>query len=157
MSAVSEYLMRLICAAILCGMVGAVAGSSQGIRRLIAGIFLTMTALSPLGLPELPDIDPDRLYAEAQAAVQEGQEQADLMRTDIIMDACEAYIWNKAAQMGLELEICLELDEEGLPRSVALTGPASPAERQQLTDAIVRELGLGKEDVTWIEPYQSSA
>ncbi len=157
MSAVSGYLMRLICAAILCALIQAVTGNSQKIRRLIAGVFLTLTALSPIGELELQDFDPDRLRSDAQAAVREGTEQADGMRADIISEACEAYIWNKAAEMGLELEVRLELDEELMPRSVVLTGPASPLERQRLTDAIVRELGLGREDVTWNDPYQSSA
>lgn len=157
MSVASGYLMRLICAAIACALIQAVTGSSQGIRRLIGGIFLTLTALSPLGELDLPELDPDRLYADAQTAVQDGQEQADEMRADIIYEACEAYIWNKAAEMGLELEVHLELDEECLPRSVVLTGLASPLERERLTQTIVRELGVGKEDVTWNDPYQSSA
>lgn len=156
MSNVSGYLMRLICAAIVCALVGAVEGNSQGIRRLIAGIFLTLTALSPMGELDLPELDPDRLHADAQAAIMDGTKQADEMRTDIISEAYVAYIWNKAASMGLELEIHLELDGEGLPRSVRLTGLASPLERQQLTQTIVQDLGVGKEDVTWKDPYQSS-
>ena len=157
MNAVSGYLMRLICAAILSALIGTVAGSSQGTRRLIAGIFLTLTALSPMGELELPELDPGRLHADAQAAVQEGQEQANEMRTDIISEAYEAYIWNKAAELGLELEISLELDEKGMPRCVILTGQASPLERQKLTQTIIRDLGVGREDVTWNDPYQSSA
>lgn len=156
MSALSGYLMRLVCAAFLCALIGAMAGSSQGIRRLIAGIFLTLTALSSVGEPHLPDLDPDRLRAEAQAAVRDGTEQADEMREDIISEACEAYIWNKAAEMGLELEICLELDEEGLPRRLTLTGQASPLERQKLNQTLIQDLGLGREDIKWKDPYQSS-
>ena len=156
MSALTGYLMRLICAAILCALIGSMGGSSQGLRRLIAGIFLTLTALSPVGSLELPDIDPGQLHAEAQAAVREGKEQANEMKTDIISRACEAYIWNKAAEMGLELEICLELDSEGLPRMLTLTGQASPLERQKLTQTLMKDLGLGREDVKWKDPYQSS-
>ena len=156
MSALSGYLMRLVCAAFLCALIGTMAGSSQGIRRLIAGIFLTLTALSPMGELDLPDLDPDRLHAEAQAAVQDGTRQADEMRADIISEACEAYIWNKAAEMGLELEIRLELNEDGMPRSVVLTGNASPLERQRLMQLIVQDLGVGREDVIWKDPYQSS-
>lgn len=157
MSALSGYLMRLICAAIVCALIGSVAGRSQSLRRLIAGIFLTLTALSPVEDLELPDLDLNRLQADAQAAVRDGTEQADEMRADIISEACQAYIWNKASELGLELEIRLELDGEGLPRSVELTGQASPLERRQLTQTIVRDLGLGREDVTWKDPYQSSA
>ena len=42
------YLLRLICAAILTALVDALAGSGagSGIRRLTAGIFLTLVAFS---------------------------------------------------------------------------------------------------------------
>ena len=156
MSALSGYLMRLICAAILCALIGSIGGSSQKLRRLIAGVFLTLTALSPVDSLELPELDPGQLHADAQTAVREGSEQADEMKTDIILDACEAYIWNKAAEMGLELEISLELDEECLPQRLTLTGQASPLERQKLTQTLMQDLGLGREDVIWKDPYQSS-
>ena len=156
MSGLSGYIMRLISAAILCALVSTIEGSSQGIRRLITGIFLTLTALSPIGDLELPDFDPERIYADAQAVVRSGTAQADEMRFDIISEAYTAYIWNKAAAMELEPEISLEVDDEGMLRSVKLRGLASPLERQRLTDAIVEDLGVGKGDVTWIDPYQSS-
>lgn len=156
MSALSGYLMRMICAAFLCAVVQCVAGGSQGIRRLIAGIFLTLTVLSPIGDIELPELDLELFRADAMAAVDHGTAQAEKMRSDIILEACEAYIWNKAAAMGLEPEIRLTLDPEGMPLSVELTGMASPLERQKLTQMIVRELGIRKEDVTWKDPHQSS-
>ena len=156
MSALSGYLMRMICAAFLCAVVQCMAGSSQGIRRLIAGIFLTLTVLSPIGDIELPELDLELFRADAMAAVDHGTAQAEEMRSDIILEACEAYIWNKAAEMGLEPEIRLTLDSEGMPLSVELTGMASPLERQKLTQTIVRELGIRKEDVTWKDPHQSS-
>jgi hypothetical protein len=58
--------------------------------------------------------------------------------------------------MGLELEIRMALDPDGIPRSLELTGMASPLERQKLTQTIVQELGIRKEDVTWKDPHQSS-
>lgn len=156
MSALSGYLMRLVCAAVICAMIQCDAGGSQGIRRLIAGIFLTLTVLSPIGDLELPELDLELFHADALAAVRDGTDQAEKMRSDIILEACEAYIWNKAAEMGLELELRLTLDPEGMPLAVELTGMASPLERQKLTQVIVRDLGMGKEDVTWKDPHQSS-
>ena len=156
MSALSGYLMRLVCAAVICAMIHCVAGGSQGIRRLTAGIFLSLTVLSPIGEFELPELDLELFHADAMAAADEGTNQAEKMRSDIILEACEAYIWNKAAEMGLELEIRMALDPEGMPLSVELTGMASPLERQKLTQTIVQELGIRKEDVTWKDPHQSS-
>ena len=157
MNALTGYYMGLICAAFVCALIGSVAGSNQGLRRLIAGIFLTLTALAPVGDLELPELDLERIRADAQAAMQEGTDQADDMRSGIILEACEAYIWNKAAEMGLELEITLTLDTQGIPSAVILTGSASPLERQELTQMIVRDLGVEGRDVIWNDPYQSSA
>lgn len=159
MSAVSGYLLRLICAAILCALVNAMAGEGPGqrTRRLIAAVFLMLTALSPPGDLDLPELDPDALLEDAEDAVRDGTQQAQTERADIISGACEAYIWNKAAELGLELEVRVVLGDDLMPRAVTLTGQASPLERQTLTEAVTRDLGIGKEDVTWNDPYQSSA
>lgn len=152
----SGYILRLCCAAILCAAVNAICGDAKGLRQLVCGVFLMLTALSPLGELELPDFDPEHLRRDAEAAVCEGTEQARTAKAGIISEGCEAYIWNKAAELGLELTVRVELGEDLLPRAVTLTGTASPLERQRLTQTLVRELGVGKEAVTWIDPYQSS-
>lgn len=158
MNAVSGYLMKVICAAIVCALVGAIAGDGPGqrVRKLIAGVFLALTVLSPMGETELPRIDTDRLNADAQAAVRDGTDQAELARNDIISEACEAYILNKADELGLQMQVRVTLDEEGLPASAELTGKASPLERETLSSCIARDLGLGKEAQIWNDPYQSS-
>ena len=44
----------------------------------------------------------------------------------------------------------------GVGATVVLTGAASPLQRQELTDTLVRELGLAKEAVTWTQMNQDS-
>lgn len=152
----SAYLTRLICAAILCAVIRAMAGEGQGIRKLICGMFLALTVLSaPIDL-KLPDLDPDRIAREGQTAVQEGEEQAESAREAIIIEALGAYIWNKAAGLDLDLTVRLELAEDQTPDTVILTGTAAPGEQERLTEELVRELGIGEEDVIWIQPHQSS-
>ena len=152
----SAYLMRLICAAILCAVVRAMAGEGQGFRKLVCGVFLALTALSvPVDL-DLPDLNPDRIVREAQAAVRHGAEQAEDARETIIIEAFEAYIWNKAAALDLQLTVRMGLAEDQMPESVILTGTVPPTERNRLTEELVRELGLGEEDVIWMQPHQSS-
>ena len=64
----SSYLMRLICAAVLCALIDAIAGKGSGMRRLTAGIFWTLVAFSlPKGL-RLPGLEPARVVRAARAA-----------------------------------------------------------------------------------------
>lgn len=146
------YLMRLICAAVVCAVVRAMAGEGQGFRKLVCGAFLALTALSiPMDLA-LPELDTARIAREAREAVLAGEEQADAARASVITEALEAYIWNKAAALDLQLTVRVELTDERIPDSVTLTGRASAAQKRFLTEELNRELGLKEGDVTWIEP-----
>ncbi len=154
-----QYLLKIICAALVCALTEAAAGSGPGrqTRKLVCGMFLVLTVLSPLGNTELPRLELGSLQRSARAAVAEGEEQADRARLECISEACEAYIWNKAAAMELEVQVQVELDEDGFPVRVELSGPAGPLARQELIGTIVRDLGLKEGDVIWTEFHQSSA
>ena len=150
------YLLKVICAAILCALTESLSANGPGkaTRKLICGAFLTLALLSPLDGAALPQLELDALRRDAAAAVADGTAQAEKARMEIISDACVAYILNKAPE--LELAVSVELDDEGCPVSVELTGAASPLERQTLMEAIVRDLGIRKEKVRWMESHQSS-
>ena len=152
------YLMKVICAALVCALAESLGGDGPGkaARRLVGGLFLVLAVLSPLGNMDLPRLDLDSLHREAESVTAQGTALAEQERLKVISDACEAYIWNKAAEMGMELQVRVELDRQGLPVRAELRGLASPLERQELTQVIVRELGLEKEDVLWTRSHQSS-
>lgn len=150
--------MGILCAAFLVSLLFAIGGegAGKGVRKLVGGIFLALTVFRPLGGLELPEFSLERFQADAEAVAEDGISRADFARKDIITDACEAYILSKAAELGLEPEVLVTLDSEGLPCTVVLTVSASPSERDTLSGWITKELGLRKEDVKWIDPYQSS-
>ena len=150
--------MRLICAAILTALVDALAGSGagSGIRRLTAGIFLTLVAFSLPGSLELPEFDLEEYLRQAEIVASEGAEQASSAQSDIISESLAAYIGTKAGELGLTVTAEVRLDEELWPCAAMLTGAASPLQRQELTDTLVRELGLAKEAVTWTQMNQGS-
>lgn len=158
MNVMSGYLLRIICAAMVCALVESVGsdGAGKGLRKLMAGVFLALTVLAPLADVELPRLNTSQIHADADAAVREGIEQARQAKDAIISEALEAYIWNKADGLGLELTVRVTLDEQGLPKSVELSGAVSPADRQALSSCIARELGLGKEALIWNVSHQSS-
>lgn len=143
------YLLGVMCAAFLCSIVTSIGGAGQGTRKLICGVFLALSLLHPLGKLDLPELTLDPFLNEAEEAVLDGKTQARAAKNDIISDALEAYILTKASALDLTVEAEVTLTADGLPDSVTLTGPASPAEREQLTNTLTAALGLGKEDIRW--------
>lgn len=152
------YVLGIVSAAFLVSLLNALggSGSGQGIRRLVGGILLTLAVFRPLGALELTVPELGGFRSDAEAAVDAGLEQADALRLARISEGCCAYILNKAAALGLEPEVEVTVDESGFPEAVMIRASASPGERQELTGVIVRELGIEKEAVVWIESYQSS-
>ena len=150
------YLLRLICAAILCALVDALSGTGSGMRKLTAGIFLTLVAFSlPMQL-ELPSLDTEQFFMEAQQAAGEGADLAHQALAQRISDDCAAYIGTKAEELGLRISAQVELDENLCPSGAILSGTASQEQRQALCAMISRELGIGEEEIRWNEPHQSS-
>lgn len=153
-----SYLLRLICGAFVCALTDAIsAGPGQKARRMAAGIFLILTALSVPKQWELPELNFGQIRREAEAAAASGQIQSENARADIITDSYCAYILNEAAALGLSPEVCVTLNEDLTPESVVLRGAASPGVRQRLSKIIAEGLGLGEEDVIWNDFHQSSA
>lgn len=148
--------MGVICAAFLCAVVNSIGGPGQGTRRLISGIFLALSLLHPLGSLELPELTLDSIRRDAASIIEDGTAQAADAKNEFITDALEAYILTKAEELGLAVEASVTLSPEGTPKAVELTGTASPSERDALLDELSRELGLGKEALTWKQVYQSS-
>ncbi len=152
------YLLRLICAAFVCALLDAVAdGPGQKTRRMVAGMFLTMTALSFPNHLDLPDFDFDRILRDAEAVVAMGEAQAQDARKDIITDAYAAYILTEAKALGLDVQIDVSLKDDLSPERITLTGTAQSSVREALRKIIAENLGVGEEDVIWKDLHQSSA
>lgn len=156
MNAAAQYLLRLICAALVCALAEAVGGRGpgQGMRRLVSGMFLVLTLVSLPAEDLIPEWDADGFRADAAAAIREGTAQAQEEKRKCISEGCAEYILSKAD--GLALQVRVELGEDLMPATVLLSGQASPLERERLVRLIGQDFGLGEEDVIWTEAYQSS-
>lgn len=155
MEALGRYILTLTAAAILCGIVTALVreGLPRSAVRVVCGILLSVTALSPLRqlkLPDLSSISRD-FRQEGEAAAAMGAELAREQRLEGISEALEAYILDKAASMDAELEAKVWLDGQGNPEKVVLAGCIPPAVRRELEEIITQELGIAKENQLWTE------
>ena len=156
MMSVGAYLLSVSAAAVLCGLVRyflGKKGTSAALGTMVAGIFLLMTILSPLG-----DFDnlkwediTGRWQEEAADAAALGSAEAKKAQDAIIKQQLEAYILDKATEYHAQLQVEVTLSETGaaVPVGVSLRGAVSPYAKQQLQEIIEKDLGISKENQQW--------
>ena len=157
MSAVASYIGSVIAASLVVGIVSAMAGSggtAGALVKLVGGLYLTVTVLSPFvgfRLERIPDYF-SSISAEASLQAQTGEELSRSAMGDIIKAESEAYILDTAESHNAVLypEIILSQDEIPVPESVILRGEVSAVVRSAITDRIELDLGIPKENQTWI-------
>ena len=149
-----EYVLSLTAAALLGGILLSCVpeGSGRKILRLVCGILLTVTALKPLGQLRLPNLDAlsGEYRQQAEAAVAMGKEMARLEAQEGICKALEAYILDKAAELGMDVTPEIFLDESGIPVSIRLEGEISSELRQKMQTIITNDLEIPGEAQEWI-------
>lgn len=153
MEAVRQYIISVVAAALLCGIVTGLMppGRASQIIRMVCGLFLAYTVLS--GLTGLDIQVPDwgaLTTSDARLAAALGESLGQDALAQGIKEQTEAYILDKATALGLSLEVEVFLDESQVPQSVTLSGQVSPYERQQLQSTIALDLGIAKENQQWI-------
>lgn len=156
MDGIRRYLFSLCAAALLCSLVRALVpkGRMQRICSLLCGVFLAMTALSGLAGWNLGDVAEEltrmRIAAEeARTGVEIRNREALLA---IIKQKAEAYIWDKAQELGLTVAVDVTVEEDGAypyPAAVRLTGRFTQSQRETLSRYIEENLAIGKEQQTW--------
>lgn len=151
------YIIRIIAAAIFCAIVKNLIGKSSAVSSIIknlCGIFLVLTILSPVMNVDFHSIT-DHFYIfseEANEYVDTGTQLSESSIRKSIKEHTEAYIVDKAASLKAELtvEVTLSDDEVPAPYSVMLKGRISPYAKSMLTQLISNDLGISKENQTWI-------
>lgn len=153
MEALRQYALALILGALICGILLSMvrSGVHEALLRLLSGIFLTVTLLSPLGnirLEPMPDLFRQAIIGGGEQAAA-GEEMARQEKCRYISSRIEAYILDKARQRGADLHVSVTLGEDYLPIRVELTGAAEDAVRRELSDILTQELGISKENQLW--------
>ena len=147
------YILSVTAAAVLAAILRTLAGEGTmgKLTKLLSGLFLAVMMLSPLVQFKIPD--PARwledYMAEGEAAAQAGEVMAQEYSASIISAELEAYILDKAAELGCAISAEVQLDDGGLPKEVILSGKISPADKAELSRTMARELGIGEEAVIW--------
>lgn len=153
MEGLREYLLRLLWAALVCGIVNRTAKGSgcAPVIRLLCGVFLTVVLVQPLGSFsfDAPLQWTQGLETAAADAVRQGSREAQAQKEAIIKARLEAYIVEKAAQAGASVTADITLGGDGLPRAVTVTGALSPAAKHQLRQEMTEALGIPEVRQQW--------
>ena len=157
MDKIRAYLFSFVAAALLCALVRALVpkGRLQKICTLLCGIFLAITALSGPAGWELTDFT-EQLW-RVQIAAEEAKTGVEIRNREalaaIIKRKTEAYILDKAEELGLTVSVEVSVADDGsypYPRAVSLRGSIPAAKRQALSRYIEEDLAIGEENQQWI-------
>ena len=157
LQALGKYIVSVTAAAIVVAILQSLfdkKGATSTLLRLIGGLFLCFTVISPvvtIGFDTLLDMPQDYAQQGSVAAFEGEQIARDQLR-GIITERLRTYILDKATTYSLQIDAEVELspDEIPVPVAVRLRGEASPYAKQSMQQWLEQELGIRKENQTWI-------
>lgn len=150
MEGVRVWLMSILAVSLLCALAEALMpkGPVKGVGKLVCGLVLAAVVVSPV---VRLDLEGGRQWLEdwnvgLEQREEELKKQVDEEMKTIIEQEYEAYIVDKAAQLGAQCTARVECRQEGegvyLPETVWISGSLAPQQREALSGALLEELGL---------------
>lgn len=157
MSALTKYLYGILCAAVICTVITALTPKSKSagkLIRMLCGLFLLLSILKPIGNIDLSNIGDfaDSLQTDSERIVAQGVEASAQSLRSVIKEECEAYVMEKAMQMGAEISVEIVIAEGNtpVPTDATVTGTVSPYAKQRLAVILAEDLNIPKERQKWI-------
>lgn len=157
MDGIARYIMQIVSTGILCYICQQIANTtkSAAMIRFMGALALLYAILAPIIGGEITGqmLPVEEYFTMAEDIAQQGQEAAEEAISASIKQQTEAYILDKAAQLGTDLEVRVELSLDSLPKPIAvqIKGNVSPYAKYTLSTMIVRDLDIAKEHQKWID------
>lgn len=154
MNGLKEYLVAVCSAAILCAILKQIVGKgklSGGMIQMLSGLFVAICIIAPwkeFSLRDLEVYNPLDTNA-AQSFVEDGKRITRSNLHTIIIQRVEAYILEKADQLQVQVEVSVELSDEGIPSRSIITGELTRSEKEELSAFLVSQIGIQKEMQIW--------
>lgn len=156
MDGLVQYLYSILVAALVCSVVQLfpLSGTAKELTKLLCGLVMTISVLSPLRKYDSLNL-PNTIFnisSDAQFIAIEGEWSARNAMAAIIKEECDAYIQNKATEQGAAVICCVQITDDLFPTPVSatITGTVSSQIRTQLEAILTADLGIAKENITWI-------
>ena len=154
MDGVKNYLIAVCSAAILSAILKQLIGKSKMSSvtvNLLSGLFVAICIISPwkdFSLQDLEIYNP--LHTQSgQSYVETGKRITQNQIDAIISEKIESYILEKANQLGVQVEVSVELAEDSIPFKSIVSGRLSPEEKKTLSAFLEKEIGIQKEMQIW--------
>jgi len=156
LSRIGHYLITIVAAAVLVSIANTILskkGAISSIFKLISGLILTITMVSPWTDFQFRDIQ--SLYSitvsDAANIAQTGQIIAKSQMSEFIMKEVQEYILDKAVAFDAELNVEVTVSTEDPPSitEIIFTGAISPFAKKQLSQIVCEELGVTEEHQIW--------
>lgn len=159
---VRGYLLSVVAVALLSGIVLALAPKGAVHRTLtfLCGLSIILASLGPLAGLDFDTMAQAlaRTRVEAEAAAEGVTVDNEELIADIIKEETEAYIWDKAAGLGLTLsrvEVEVETgDAYPYPYGVTIAGSCTEAQKAAMTRLLEQELAIPSARQEW-STYES--
>ncbi len=153
MESAGQYVVCVVAAALICGVISCFFenGTGKTLIRMLCGLFLTVTALSPIVKLDLSAVTAyGAQYSDAGAnAASVGEKMAQEARLVLIKQQTEAYILDKAAQLNTDVTVEVTVGEEQAIVEAKFCGHISPYARMCLEEILESDLGITKENQIW--------
>ena len=156
MDGIREYLIGVVAAALLCGIITSLTGTkgTVGIAvKLVSGLLMLLAVVRPWVSISFEGIFnwAEDITVDGTGFAASGEMMADEVYRTSIKQQTEAYILDEAKALGCDLAVEVILSDDGMPvpAQVRLTGEVSPYARQTLTNMMTERLGIKREDLIW--------
>lgn len=153
---IGQYVLTVIAVAFLCGIAVTLLEKNKSLSlvcKVLSGMILLITVMKPL--LSIPITSSLHFYSciveDAEQIIDQAKTITNSKQAARIKSEIEQYILNKASEMGTQLGVTVELDEENMytPCAVVLEGGISPYVRTKLSQMISDNLGIPKEAQKW--------
>ena len=154
MDGMKNYLISVCCAAVLCGILKQIVGSSKmssGMIRVLSGLFIAICIVSPwknFRVDDLTQYNP-LITEQGDLYAMTGYEITQKKIDKFIIQSTEAYILEKANQLQTQVEVSVSLSEDSIPVSVQITGQLSQEAKEELSAFLLNNIGIQKEMQIW--------
>lgn len=153
MHQLAQYIMTLTALSMIIGIILSFfqEGTIYKTIKIIAGVILTIAAISPLAGISLPDLRDlwDLHNVTGEHLIANGKILAEEAKEIYIQQHLESYISDKASVFDADITPEIMLNENGIPVGVELHGSYTAQVKQAITDMITNDLGIPEEDLKW--------
>ena len=156
MEDIRAYILSVVASAVICGSLQTLFGKKGGTATLISalcGIFMAFVLITPLRELDFSVYGDyfTGFMEEAEAVVQEGENDALQEQRIFIKKETEAYILDKAVSLGADISVSVTVSDSAplTPIKITIKGAVSPYVKKVLKSYLEEQFGIPEEAQIW--------